>query len=309
MSVRDSGTAPAVDRGLQILGALAGFGALIYAVGAAVTWIRFATTGFNADQALTAVARGQLIVTGFRWLVSWMLVVSILVLVADRVARLVRDGNGAGARAWAAIGSSKWLTAGLVAMDVAAAFATWSVFTAAIAVSATALFMRWYLLPGKGLRESISPPPAVTAQKRTLGQLVTFVALLAAVSAIGWQLEINLPYDRAIFQVKGQHDQWDGIYFGELDGNFYIARRQPGNSAFYRSVSIYQSGEIQDLRVQPGMQTLCTRVNRPEVALRHAAGHVWQVLAQHLRRTGQPAKQPPQQLQPNLPDGQCPAQP
>ena len=181
----------------------------------------------------------------------------------------------------------------------------------AIDIAATTVFMRWYLRPGDGIRDVIHAGRAGSdvPARRTVWQLATFVAVLSAVSAIGWQLEINLPYDRATFLLTGQTQRWDGVYFGEFDGNVYVARRPAGNDAFYRSISIYSPSEIQDLRIQPGVQTLCTQVHRPSVTFVNAATHVWDTVVQHLRRTGQPVTRPPQQPQPNLPDGQCPAQP
>src|SRR5918995_3361574 len=75
---------------LQALAGVAGFGALAYGVGAAIMWLRFATTGFPADVALGAVPQTRLVVLGARSLLIWgVLVLAILglTLVAPKLRR------------------------------------------------------------------------------------------------------------------------------------------------------------------------------------------------------------------------------
>jgi hypothetical protein len=328
-AVRDPPSDPGVilKGAIQILGAFAGFGALVYGVGFAIEWLRYATTGFNADEAMVAVDRSRLIALGFRWVVGWGVAVIFLMCLAHIVATIAGTLRPAGKRQspklWFSI---KVLLAGLI---VGAALLTWSALTIAIDLAAVAFFMRWYLrAPTEAAGEPASPggptdvagepspsigepshqsAPTYVGRRGSLSRLVIFVALLSALSAIGWQLEINLPYDHATFNVKGE--QLDGIYFGQSEGDVFVAVRPAHSNVFLRAISIFPASELSQLQIRPQVQTLCTRVDRPSVTAGHEVSKLWDLIQQHLSRTGQPASTAAPAPEKNLPKGHCPALP
>lgn len=288
----------ATDRILALLAPLAGFGALSYGVGAAIMWLRFATTGFNADEALSVVPHDRVIFLGFRWLIAWALAVGLLALALGRLRRLIAGGRFSPLRS-SAFGIALALV--LTVLVVASAFKTWSAFTIACDLAATTAFVCWDRVRGRlrlvvsGIR-SASPVSSnrssSKASQRGSGATLLFVSIVGALSAIGWQLEINLPYDKVHFEIVGQKIHYDGIYFGETDGNFYIAPRPDEQGQFFRAIYVYPSAQLRDLSIAPKPQTLCTRVDRPSIAFVHELGQLWATIQQHLRRTGQPARHP-----------------
>lgn len=275
------------DTFLKFAGPIAGFGALSYGVGAAIVWLRYATTGFNADLALSVASRGQVIFLGFRWLTGWTLGVLLATAALSRLRRGVESHFPEAKRfRWVAL-----FTVGVIL--VVSALFTWSAFTAAFDLAAVVVFLTW-----RGDSE------------RLISHTLLFAALLGAVSAVGWQLEINLPYDKVRFELQGQSTPYDGIYFGESDGYFYIAPRANDRGPFSREINVYPASQLIDLRLVPKPQTLCTLVDRPSVVFVHELNDLWATIKQHLRRTGQPA--PPVQIRrptQTHPEGYCPPLP
>jgi hypothetical protein len=261
------------DRAIQILGSLAGFGALIYGVGCAILWIRYQTTGFNADEALSVASKGQIVFLGFRWIAGWAAIVIVLTVVLMHVRR-----NASRLRAAEFI-TARLIVGAEVGLVLAAfVFSTWSALTLAVDLLAITLFIAW-----AELRHPDAPP-----RPHTLPRTVVFVAVLATFSAIGWQLEVNLPYVAAQYQVAGQSTRYDGIYFGESDGDFYIAERPGRTGQFFRAITVYPANTVNGLMIRPGTRTLCTRVTRPLVAAGDLISDAWHAVEQHFRRTGQP---------------------
>ena len=299
----------AVQQALGIVGGVAGLGAVVYGVGLAVMYLRFATAGFNASVALTAVPRQELIDTGARYLLVWVLLVSALIVLLRRTVRISRLAR------WVAVWQSETpKAAGLrtlarvasVLLLIGAAFVTWSALTLAALVIATVGFSTWYRRRYE-VRQPLSP-------------VVIFVVIASAFASIGWQLEINLPYQRAYFTLaKGglganpiysDTRENDAIYFGEVDGEVYLApRERPKSNTFTRDIIVYPRADLSELRLVPQAQTLCTSVPRPIVSFLHLLRRADQLVRQHLRRTGQPALPGRTSSAKSLPLGQCPAQP
>ena len=273
------------DRAIQILGSLAGFGALTYGVGCAILWLRYQTTGFNADEALSVAPRGQIIFLGFRWIMGWALFVAALTALLVWVrAHALKVPGARFLNAWIIVAAESILVV------VAFLFSTWSALTLAIDLLAITVFISWDELRGRRANRSQQPGESSASTVRTwrVGRTAIFVALIATFSAIGWQLEINLPYVAVQYRVVGQPTNYDGIYFGEVDGNFYIAQRPGRTGEFFRAISVYPAATVQSLMIRPGTRTLCTRVNRPLIAFGNFISRAWDAVEQHLRRTGQP---------------------
>ena len=141
--------------------------------------------------------------------------------------------------------------------------------------------------------------------------LVVFVAAVSALASIGWQLQINLPYDHAEMLLKGEpaNSARDGIYFGESQGSVYFSPREAEPSrAFTRSIGVYPKEEIETLSILPGDQTLCTRVADPATSLWRGLEDLGEILEQHLSETGQRDPEPEEEPIEPLPQGACPQQ-
>jgi hypothetical protein len=321
---QDGGNGSRLGTAISVLGASAGFGALVYAVGLAILWLRYATTGFNADQGVAVASRGAAIALGFRWVVGWAIVIVAATGILNWL--IVKVAGGRVARA--SRGAVRIGVIALVALVVVAAFVTWSALTLAVDLLAIVIFIFWDVLVPRRIRPTarqpyvnttreprrpdVTPPDVTPLRRRRPWMTLAFVAALATVSAIGWQLEINLPYVSVRYRVVGQSKQYDGIYFGEQDSLFYIAPRPGGKGPFFRAIAIYPADHIYGLSIQPRAQTTCTRVDRPSVVVEHAITSAWHTIEQHFSRTGQPA---PPVLKPrtlpgaNEPEGFCPALP
>jgi hypothetical protein len=298
-----------IQQALGIIGAVAGLGAVVYGVGLAVMYLRFATAGFNADVALTAVPRQQIIDVGARYLVVWVILVTGLIGLLRGASRLSFPARWA--FAWKSetpnAARRRTLVRFVPALAlIGAAFVTWSALTVVALVIATVEFFGWYRRRYGG--------------RRPLSPVVIFVVLASALASIGWQLEINLPYQRAYFTLaKGgaganpiysDTGEDDAIYFGEVDGEVYLApRERPKFNTYTRDIIGYPRADLSELRLVPQTQTLCTSVPRPIVSFLHLFRRADQVVRQHLRRTGQPASAGHAPSAKALPLGQCPAQP
>ena len=309
------------------MGALAGFGALVYGVGAAILWLRYATTGFNADEGLAVAPRGEIVFLGFRWTIGWAIVVATLAVAMTWLRNRI---EGARLPRWVKPGIALALLFSLLLAFVvfSAVFLTWSALTLSVDLLATALFVCWDRLPFHTRQApktrtitptakwaQSNPAASIRGPRHSLRTSLLFVAILGAVSAIGWQLEVNLPYVAAQYRVVGQSARYDGIYFGESGGYFYIAPRPGAQGEFFRAIAVYPASNIYGLSIRPGTRTLCTRVNRPEVVIEHAVSQAWRAIEQHFRRTGQPdrpRKQPSSsgsQSPKTPPPGFCPSLP
>ena len=176
------------DRAIQILGSLAGFGALTYGVGCAILWLRYQTTGFNADEALSVAPRGQIIFLGFRWIMGWALFVAALTALLVWVrAHALKVPGAKFLNAWIIVAAESILVV------VAFLFSTWSALTLAIDLLAITVFISWDELRGRRANRSQQPGESSASTVRTwrVGRTAIFVALIATFSAIGWQLEIK----------------------------------------------------------------------------------------------------------------------
>jgi hypothetical protein len=296
MSPDDAGTSAqrplSTEAVLRTLGAVAGLAGLVYVVGATMMWLRFRTTGFNADVALSVVSRDRLVALGFRTLATWSLIVALGTVLCFKVANRVAERMAAGDS------RRPHLVALLLAgaAVVGAAFVTWGVFTLVVAGVVTVFFVRWYCRwladnRRRGVTRGLRWPA------------VLFVALVAALASIGWQLEVNLPYDHAHFQMKGLAQGRDAIYFGQSDGNVYMAPRV--TTAFSRDVTVYPRENVASLALLHGTQTLCTRVAPPASAAWSGVRSLWAQIQQRLRKTGQPNR-PGRKTVVVLPRGKCP---
>jgi hypothetical protein len=299
---------------LQVLAGVAGFGALAYGVGAAIMWLRFATTGFPADVALGAVPQTRLVVLGARSLMIWgLLVLAILglALIAPTLRRRARmlttrsQGSSEREEFGDALADRPvthrhlvWPLVGVAAV-IGAAFVTWSAFTIAAALLATIVFARWYRQ-----KQTASSRPG-------RWPLVVFVAAVSALVSIGWQLQINLPYDHAEVLLKREpaSSVRDGIYFGESQGSVYFSPREDEPSrAFTRSIGVYPKEEIETLEILPGDQTLCSRVADPATSLWRGLEDLAEIVDQHLSETGEREPEPEEEPTEPLPQGVCPQQ-
>jgi hypothetical protein len=304
---------------LQILAGLAGFGALAYGVGAAIMWIRFATTGFPADVGLATVPQARLVALGARSLLVWSALVLAAVGITVAISKLLQRRRGAPGVEEAQgisrrLGGRALLIGTLVgaAVAIGAAFVTWSAFTIALALLATFWFVHWY----RPLQAAMDPAPR--------WPLVLFIALTSAAISIGWQLQVNLPYDHAILRLKHEprdprtgEVHHDGIYFGEAQGSVYFSPRvdrrvpeegPPSSLAFERSIGVYPKEKIATLEILPEEQTLCTEVPRPASSFGRAVDDAIAIIDQHLSETGQRPPEIEEEPTAPLPQGACPSQ-
>jgi hypothetical protein len=289
------------DQAIQLVGALAGFAALGYAVGATELWMRFATTGFPADVALAVVSRERILVIGFRSLLTWCVISALLlagvVFLRRRGGQMVpptfraalaRTTHGHGGRLAIAFGS---------ALLVASAFLTWSAFTVVGSVLACVIFYRFYC------RRYRAPP-------RPWFPVLLFIAVLSAIASIGWQLQVNLTYDSALITLKGERVGRMGIYFGTDGSMLYASRRVTPDAQrgrFSRKISVIRLDDVRSVSLLEDGQTLCTNVPSPAQSLRRALHRLDRLVRQHLRPRGTP--DPIVHAQPRkVPPGQCPPQ-
>ena len=245
-------------------------------------WLRYATTGFPADLALTAVPQTRLVVLGSQSLLIW----GLLGLAAVGLILILPTPSRTWKRIAILLGSAAVL---------ATAFVTWSAFAVTVALFASFVFANWF-------RGRSSP---------ARWPLVLFIASVSAFVSIGWQLQINLPYDHAEMRLKAEPPGpgSDGIYFGEYQGSIYFSRREEQPSrAFERTIGVYPKETVATLRILPDKQTLCTRVPDPVTSLRRALGDLGDIVDQHLSETGQRAPEPEPNPTGPLPQGVCPPQ-
>jgi hypothetical protein len=296
MSGKDDKPETNWDQAVRRVAALAGFAGLAYGVGAVELWLRFATTGFPADLALSAEPRARVAIIGFRTLVTWCAITLVLLGVVELVSRALRrwgpEGNKTAVLTPTARG---WLLALAAVAIVASAFTTWSVLTFVAGVTALAY--------GYGAFRKRYP------SGRPLTPILAFIAVLSAVASIGWQLQVNLEYDAAKVTVKGKPPAV-GIFFGTDDGNAYLALRTTSEKReghFARDISVIPTSQIQSLQLRHGGQTLCTDVRRPTVSVIRVAQRVGRLVRQHLRQLGTPVATPtPTPTVTPVPAGRCP---
>jgi hypothetical protein len=290
-----------LSEALQIFGAIAGSAVLVYVVGATLMWLRFATTGFPADSALAAVPRERLVTLGLRSIGTWLLVVGLILLGVIAVTHLIArtDENSFARRVSARVlqrlsGPTGWVLA--LTAAVLSAFVTWSLLTLVVAAIASIAFARWYHRQADASRWLVA----------------AFVAGLTAIVSVGWQLQINLPYDHAQFRLEGEPlgGTRDAIYFGTLDGAVYIVPREPEPSkAFIRGIAVVPQDQLANFRILEDDQTLCTLVPPPATAAWRGIERAFDAIEQHLRTTGQPDPEDPEpESDEPLPPGECPPQ-
>jgi hypothetical protein len=291
---------------LELGSAIAGFALLAYGVGATMLWIRFWSTGFPADLALAAVPRARVAVLGFRtmfgWLVLFGLVAALVWLVerirmrngtrnADTASEPTSDTARDAKTAFARLCLPLVVTAAIVV----SAFVTWSVFTTVLVLLAGISFVRRYRRRehARGIRAFLP--------------VAGFCAVASAFLSLGWQLQINLPYDQAVVAAKGQPAR-QAVYFGQVGDSVLVSPREPLPShRFTRDIIVYRRDDLSLLKFLPEPQTLCTNVARPATALWRTLVEVKETVRQHLRQSGQRPLEPPKPQKP-LPIGQCPPQ-
>jgi hypothetical protein len=293
---------------IELLGAAAGLAGLVYATGATTLWLRYATTDFPADLALSLTARERIVAIGFRILFTWAAGVSTTILVVTWLSRQasVRSAASSLRRRSRRVpilrsirGRAAWTAVAMLAI-VGSAFVTWSLLTTALVGVIAVTFFRKY-----GLPELSTDLP----EHRAWWRLGVFITGAAAVLGIGWQLQVNLTYDHAKLYFKQPQRDWpqvtDAIYVGQANGAYYVAPRLEPGGPFDRSLVAVPANTLERFELLPDDQTLCTGVPRPIVSAGRVAENLWDTVRQHLSRTGQQVS-PPSLPPPFTGHGRCP---